>query len=138
MDGIHFVGHVSCDDYLLLSTVSESNFFASAQLEKYSLSLSNLQEVTADTGIEIPDVSVAKQLMRQHVRNLLSNLSPRERKIIRLRFGIENGEQKSLAEIGNMFGLSKERVRQLESRALYRLKQCLGSEGLGAYTDLLV
>lgn len=138
MDGIHFVGHVSCDDYLLLSTVSESNFFANAQLEKYSLSLSNLQEVTADTGIEIPDVSVAKQLMRQHVRNLLSNLSPRERKIIRLRFGIENGEQKSLAEIGNMFGLSKERVRQLESRALYRLKQCLGSEGLGAYTDLLV
>ncbi|XP_030927364.1 RNA polymerase sigma factor sigF, chloroplastic [Quercus lobata] len=96
------------------------------------------QEVTADTGIEIPDVSVAKQLMRQHVRNLLSNLSPRERKIIRLRFGIENGEQKSLAEIGNMFGLSKERVRQLESRALYRLKQCLGSEGLGAYADLLV
>ena len=138
MDGIHFVGHVSCDDYLLLSTVSESNFFANAQLEKYSLSLSNLQEVTADTGIEIPDVSVAKQLMRQHVRNLLSNLSPRERKIIRLRFGIENGEQKSLAEIGNMFGLSKERVRQLESRALYRLKQCLGSEGLGSYTDLLV
>ena len=138
MDGIHFVGHVSCDDYLLLSTVSKSNFFANAQLEKYSLSLSNLQEVTADTGIEIPDVSVAKQLMRQHVRNLLSNLSPRERKIIRLRFGIENGEQKSLAEIGNMFGLSKERVRQLESRALYRLKQCLGSEGLGAYTDLLV
>ena len=138
MDGIHFVGHVSCDDYLLLSTVSESNFFANAQLEKYSLSLSNLQEVTADTGIEIPDVSVAKQLMRQHVRKLLSNLSPRERKIIRLRFGIENGEQKSLAEIGNMFGLSKERVRQLESRALYRLKQCLGSEGLGAYTDLLV
>ena len=138
MDGIHFVGHVSCDDYLPLSTVSESNFFANAQLEKYSLSLSNLQEVTADTGIEIPDVSVAKQLMRQHVRNLLSNLSPRERKIIRLRFGIENGEQKSLAEIGNMFGLSKERVRQLESRALYRLKQCLGSEGLGAYTDLLV
>lgn len=107
-------------------------------MEKYSLSLSNLQEVTADTGIEIPDVSVAKQLMRQHVRNLLSNLSPRERKIIRLRFGIENGEQKSLAEIGNMFGLSKERVRQLESRALYRLKQCLGSEGLGAYADLLV
>lgn len=83
-------------------------------------------------------MSVAKQLMRPHVRNLLSNLSPRERKIIRLRFGIENGEQKSLSEIGNVFGLSKERVRQLESRALYRLKQGLGSEGIGAYADLLV
>lgn len=96
------------------------------------------QEITADTRIEIPDVSVEKQMMRQHVRNLLTTLSPKERRIIRLRFGIEDGNQKSLSEIGNLFGLSKERVRQLESRALYRLKQCLGSEGLVAYTDLLV
>ncbi|KAL0375062.1 UNVERIFIED_CONTAM: RNA polymerase sigma factor sigF, chloroplastic [Sesamum radiatum] len=51
------------------------------------------QEITADTTVEVPDVGVAKQLMRQHVRNLLSVLNPRERKIIRLRFGIENGEQ---------------------------------------------
>ena len=97
-----------------------------------------MQEVTPDTGIEIPDVSVAKQLMRQHVRNLLSVLSPKERRIIRLRFGIEESKQNSLSEIGNMFGLSKERVRQLESRALYKLKQCLTKQGLGAYVDLLV
>lgn len=89
-----------------------------------------MQEVTADTGIEIPDVSVAKQLMRQHVRNLLSNLSPRERKIIRLRFGIENGEQKSLAEIGNMFGLSKERVRS------WRAEHCIGSSTVLVVKDL--
>ncbi|POO01707.1 RNA polymerase sigma factor [Trema orientale] len=96
------------------------------------------QEVTADTGIEIPDLSVTKQLMRQHVRGLLRNLNVRERQIIRLRFGIEDGTQKSLSEIGNLFGLSKERVRQLESRALYKLKQCLVSQDLGAYADLLV
>lgn len=96
------------------------------------------QEVTADTAIEVPDVSVAKQMMRRHVRNLLSILNPKERRIIRLRFGIEDGEQKSLSEIGNTFGLSKERVRQLESRALYKLKQCLGSQGLDAYAELLV
>ncbi|KAK4793671.1 hypothetical protein SAY86_024106 [Trapa natans] len=96
------------------------------------------QEITADTGIEIPDVSVSKQLMRQHVRNLLSILSPKERRIIKLRFGIEGGEQKSLSEIGNIFGLSKERIRQLENRALYKLKQCLGSHGLNAYGDLLI
>lgn len=96
------------------------------------------QEVTADMGIEIPDVSVGKQLMRQHVRNLLGVLSPKERRIIKLRFGIEDGKQKSLSEIGEIFGLSKERVRQLESRALYRLKQCMNSHGLGAYSDLLI
>ncbi|KAK2974735.1 hypothetical protein RJ640_007162 [Escallonia rubra] len=95
------------------------------------------QQVTADTAVESPDVTVAKQLMRQHIRNLLSVLSPRERKIMRLRYGIEGGIQKSLSEIGAVFGLSKERVRQLESRALYKLKQSLGSQGLDAYADLL-
>ncbi|XP_062003334.1 RNA polymerase sigma factor sigF, chloroplastic isoform X1 [Rosa rugosa] len=96
------------------------------------------QEVTADTGIEIPDVSVAKQLMRQHVRNLLHTLEKRERQIIRLRYGIEDGKQRSLSEIGEIFGLSKERVRQLESRAFLKLKESLGSQGLGAYAPLLV
>ncbi|KAF3441864.1 hypothetical protein FNV43_RR15779 [Rhamnella rubrinervis] len=96
------------------------------------------QEVIADPGIEIPDVTVAKQLMRHHVRNLLRILSQRERQIIALRFGIKDGKHRSLSEIGNLYGLSKERVRQLESRALYKLKQCLDSQGLDAYTSLLV
>ncbi|XP_050380683.1 RNA polymerase sigma factor sigF, chloroplastic isoform X2 [Argentina anserina] len=96
------------------------------------------QEVTADTGVEIPDVTVAKQLMRQHVRNLLHTLEKRERQIIRLRYGIEDGKQRSLSEIGEIFGLSKERVRQLESRAFLKLKESLGSQGLGAYAPLLM
>ncbi|KAG6430491.1 hypothetical protein SASPL_108560 [Salvia splendens] len=96
------------------------------------------QEITADTTIDVPDVGVSKQLMRQHVRNLLSVLNPRERKIIRSRFGIKDGNQKTLSEIGAGFGLSKERVRQLESRALYKLRQCLNSHGLEAYTDMLI
>ncbi|KAL2456051.1 RNA polymerase sigma factor sigF [Forsythia ovata] len=96
------------------------------------------QEITADPTVEVPDVSVSKQLMRRHIRNLLSVLSPKERKIIRLRFGIEDVNQKSLSEIGTIFGLSKERVRQLESRALYKLKQCLDNHGLGAYSDMII
>lgn len=98
----------------------------------------HLQEITADTGLEIPDISVQKLLMRQHIRNLLNILNPKERRIIRLRFGIEDGKPKSLSEIGDVFGLSKERVRQLESRALYRLKQSLGTQAIDGYADLLI
>ncbi|KAJ1418967.1 Winged helix-like DNA-binding domain superfamily [Sesbania bispinosa] len=96
------------------------------------------QEITADSAVEIPDVYVAKQLMRSHVRNLLNILSPRERRIIRLRFGIEDGYEKSLSEIGNIYGLTKERVRQLESRGMNKLKQCLDAQGLDAYSDLII
>ncbi|XP_057741626.1 RNA polymerase sigma factor sigF, chloroplastic [Arachis stenosperma] len=96
------------------------------------------QEITADTTIETPNTTVEKQLMRRHVLSLLRNLRPKERKIIRLRFGIEDGQQKSLSEIGEIFGLSKERVRQLESRALFKLRQCLVSQGHDVYSDLLV
>ncbi|KAF4369870.1 hypothetical protein F8388_011740 [Cannabis sativa] len=96
------------------------------------------QEVTADSGTEIPDVSVSKQMMRRHLHGLIRSLNVREQQIIRLRFGIGGATRKSLSEIGNMYGLSKERVRQLESRALYKLKQCLVSHDLDAYSDLLV
>lgn len=96
------------------------------------------QEITADPTIEAPESSAAKQLMRQHIRNLLGILNPRERKIIKMRFGIGDGKLKSLSEIGADFGLTKERVRQLECRALYKLKQCLDSQGLAAYTEMLV
>ncbi|XP_069144872.1 RNA polymerase sigma factor sigF, chloroplastic isoform X3 [Solanum lycopersicum] len=95
------------------------------------------QEITADNAIEAPELSVSKQLMRRHIRGLLNVLSPKERKIIRLRFGIGDGKPKSLSEIGAVFGLSKERVRQLETRALYKLKQNLNKHGLDAYSDLL-
>ncbi|CAH8390684.1 unnamed protein product [Eruca vesicaria subsp. sativa] len=58
-----------------------------------------LQEVTPDSGNETPDMSVGKKMMRNHVRNLLNVLSPKERKIIKLRFGIDGGKQRSLSEI---------------------------------------
>nr|CAD1843801.1 unnamed protein product [Ananas comosus var. bracteatus] len=97
-----------------------------------------LQEITADPEVEIPDLNISKAMMREHVRDLLGILNPRERKIIQYRFGIHDGERKSLTEIGRMYGLSKERVRQLESRALDKLKESLPSQGLEAYLHLLI
>ncbi|KAI4349126.1 hypothetical protein L6164_009762 [Bauhinia variegata] len=92
------------------------------------------QEITADPAIETPELSVTKQMMRRHVRNLLSILTPKERRLIRLRFGMEDGQPKTLSGIGEVFGVGKERARQLESRALCKLKRCLVSQGLDAFT----
>jgi RNA polymerase primary sigma factor len=63
-------------------------------------------------------------------------LKPRERTIILYRFGFFNGEIKSLDEIGHMFGLTKERIRQLERCALQKLKNIASSEGLWDYIML--
>ncbi|XP_039160825.1 RNA polymerase sigma factor sigF, chloroplastic isoform X4 [Eucalyptus grandis] len=122
----------------LQNLVSTTRTPLSLQQPVWSDQDTTFQEITADTGVEIPDLSVSKQLMRRHVRSLLSTLSPKERQIIKLRYGIDGGEQRSLSDIGNIFGLSKERVRQLESRAVYKLKQCLGSHGLHAYGHLVI
>ncbi|GAU44918.1 hypothetical protein TSUD_25810 [Trifolium subterraneum] len=97
-----------------------------------------LQEITADTAIECPNINVSKQLMRRHVLNVLNKLRPKERRIIRLRFGFEDGEERSLSEIGEIFGMSRERVRQLENRALYKIKKCLVNQGLDAYAEMLI
>lgn len=97
-----------------------------------------VQEITADPEVEIPDLVIAKQMMRQHVHNLLGVLNCRERQIIKFRYGIDDSEPKSLSEIGAMYGITKERVRQLESRAFDKLKACLSSHGLEAYINLLI
>lgn len=97
-----------------------------------------IQEITADPQVETPDLMISKQLMRQHAHDLLGVLNRRERQIIKFRYGIDDNEGKSLSEIGAMYGLSKERVRQLETRAFDKLKKCLSSQGLEAYVNLLI
>ncbi|CAK8543875.1 unnamed protein product [Lathyrus sativus] len=98
----------------------------------------SVQETTADSAIEIPNECVAKQLMRSHVRNLLSTLSPRERKVIRLRFGIEDGYPKSLSETGHLLGVCRDNVRHIERKGLNKLKECLVDQQFDAYADLIV
>jgi RNA polymerase nonessential primary-like sigma factor len=61
--------------------------------------------------------------MRQDIQKILADLSPQEQRILSLRFGLEDGKEKSLAQIGQKLNLSRERVRQLESRALDHLRR---------------
>ncbi|XP_078175035.1 RNA polymerase sigma factor sigF, chloroplastic-like isoform X2 [Carex rostrata] len=95
------------------------------------------QEITADPTIEQPDIAVYKLLMRQHVHECLNILKPRERTVILHRFGIFGTERKSLSEIGSMFGLTKERIRQIECCAMQKLREIALREDLSAYTMFL-
>jgi RNA polymerase primary sigma factor len=66
---------------------------------------------------------VAQKLLHEHIAEILAQLSQREAAILRLRFGLEGGETHTLKEVGEMFGLSRERIRQVEKSALRKLRQ---------------
>ena len=70
-----------------------------------------------------PEDYATQELMRQDVREMLEELNPKEREIISLRFGLEDGKELSLAKIAQRLNLSRERVRQLQSRALAHLRR---------------
>uniref|UniRef100_A0A0D9X5Q9 RNA polymerase sigma factor n=1 Tax=Leersia perrieri TaxID=77586 RepID=A0A0D9X5Q9_9ORYZ len=95
------------------------------------------QEITEDPNVEPPDLSVDRMMMKQQVRDFLGILSPREKEIIEHRFGMHDGQPKTLHVIGDMFGLSKERIRQLQNRALEKLKTNASTQGFDVYFDLL-
>jgi RNA polymerase primary sigma factor len=81
-----------------------------------------LRDFIEDQNTIKPDEATFNTALSEKIRELLKTLSPREEKIIRLRFGIGEREAYTLEEVGNKFGVTKERVRQIESMALRKLK----------------
>jgi RNA polymerase primary sigma factor len=75
-----------------------------------------------DTITPSPSQTTYEHLLHERVEQVLSTLSPREARILRLRFGLENGHPYTLEEVGHKFGLTRERIRQIEGKALRRLR----------------
>jgi RNA polymerase primary sigma factor len=71
---------------------------------------------------ETPDDQVSKSLLREDLENVLDTLSPRERDVLRLRYGLDDGRMKTLEEIGQIFNVTRERIRQIEAKALRKLR----------------
>lgn len=92
-----------------------------------------LQEVIADPDALTTEEILAKQLMKQDLNKLLDSLNPREKQVVRWRFGLEDGRIKTLQEIGELMGVSRERVRQIESCAFRKLRNKKRTKNLQQY-----
>lgn len=81
-----------------------------------------LGDFIEDIDAPPPAESVAQKMLTEELGEILDQLTPREARILRLRYGLQDGESRTLKEVGEMFGLSRERIRQLEKEALRKLR----------------
>jgi RNA polymerase primary sigma factor len=77
----------------------------------------------ADENAESPAEETEEAMMREELRKVISTLNEKEAQIIRLRFGIDCDTDHTLEEVGRVFGLTRERIRQIESQAITKLRQ---------------
>jgi RNA polymerase primary sigma factor len=94
----------------------------------------SMADFIPDRGAAPLDVA-ARKLLEQTVRDVLDDLSDRESEVVRLRFGLIDGRPRTLEEVGREFGVTRERIRQIESKTLAKLRHPLRSEKLRDYLD---
>jgi len=82
-----------------------------------------VEETLIDDYTENPNDVTGKVLLKEDLENVLNTLNPRERDVLRLRYGLDDGRVKTLEEIGNVFSVTRERIRQIEAKALRKLRQ---------------
>ena len=92
-----------------------------------------LGDFVEDEERDSPEDSAANQILKEQLAEILSTLSEREQKIIRLRFGIGGGRPHTLEEVGNEFAVTRERIRQIEAKALSKLRKNKDTKKLHEY-----
>ncbi len=91
---------------------------------------STLEDFIEDVKHMTPDRYAALELLKDYVRGIIADLSPREQKILEMRFGLTDGVSHTLEEVGQEFDVTRERIRQIEAKALEKIKQNSGIEKL--------
>ncbi|MEW6610420.1 MAG: sigma-70 family RNA polymerase sigma factor [Patescibacteria group bacterium] len=94
---------------------------------------SKLGDFIEDVKTITPSQAAALQLLRDHVRQIIAGLSPREQKILEMRFGLVDGIAHTLEEVGQEFGVTRERIRQIEAKALEKIETHTGMAKLKDY-----
>ncbi len=95
-----------------------------------------LRDFIEDKEVENPAIKTAYTLLQEQVQGVLSTLPPREQEVLKMRFGLDDGYSLTLEEVGLYFNVTRERIRQIEAKALRRLRHPRRSSGLRDYIDI--
>ena len=96
---------------------------------------SHLGDFIEDLSIVSPVDAATSEGLRESTQNILAGLTPREAKVLRMRFGIEMNTDHTLEEVGKQFDVTRERIRQIEAKALRKLRHPSRSEQLRSFLD---
>ena len=88
-----------------------------------------------DKEIDSPSIMTANRLLKEQIEQVLSTLPAREQKVLRMRFGLDDGYGHTLEEVGYIFKVTRERIRQIEAKALRRLRHPSRARKLKDYLD---
>jgi RNA polymerase primary sigma factor len=95
----------------------------------------SLSDLIEDREAVVPDDAAARMMLDDALREALGHLSPREQDVVRLRFGLEDGKVRTLEEVGKAFGVTRERIRQIEAKTLAKLRRPESAQLLRDYLD---
>jgi RNA polymerase primary sigma factor len=96
---------------------------------------SHLGDFIEDQDAPAPAEAASFTLLKEQLEEVLESLTPREEKVLRLRFGLDDGRARTLEEVGHVFGVTRERIRQIEAKALRKLRHPSRSKKLKDYLD---
>jgi RNA polymerase primary sigma factor len=94
-----------------------------------------LEDFLDDPDAANPGQQVDQHLLRERIAEVLRSLTPREREVIELRFGLRDGQPRTLEEVARAYGITRERIRQIEARGLLKLRQPLRSQRLAEFAE---
>ena len=99
------------------------------------LSQKNVHNFIQDDNVPVPADAAAFTLLREQLEEVLGTLTEREQKVLKLRFGLEDGRARTLEEVGKEFKVTRERIRQIEAKALRKLRHPSRSRKLKDYLE---
>ena len=117
-----------------IAEAMEISYQKAVEIEEYSHDATSLDvsvnedgdtsmgDLIGDDKAISPEAAAAQTMLRQHIEEALSELKPKEQEVLRLRFGLNDGRERTLDEIGKQFGVTRERIRQIEAKALKKLR----------------